>query len=115
MSIARITKPAVRMTADTTSFELDAIVVRRISIDRVDVIDGLLRRVLDDQRRALDAEIRDAAVGRRTAPREVGLVQVRLDFRHARLGDAAGGDADPLTRDVPEHGLLRGAQRRSAD
>ena len=34
------------------------VVVRRIAIDGVDVVDAALRRVLDDERRSLDAEVR---------------------------------------------------------
>ena len=53
--------------------ELRTVVVGRIAIDGVDVIDAALRRVLDDERRALHPEIRHAAVRRRPAPGEVGL------------------------------------------
>ena len=63
--------------------ETRAVVVGRIAIDRVDVIDAALRRVLDDQRRPLDAEVRGAAVGGRSAPGEIGLREIGADLRHA--------------------------------
>src|SRR5262245_63879414 len=52
--------------------EPGAIVVGRIAINGVDVIDAaLLRCVLDDQGRSLDAEVCRTAVGRRTATGKV--------------------------------------------
>src|SRR3954447_25819184 len=53
------------------------VIVRRIPIDGVDVIQvPLLRRVLDDQRRTLNAVIGQLAVRCRTTPREVRLREV---------------------------------------
>src|SRR5262245_50890850 len=59
------------------------VVVGGVAVDRVDVIDVPLRRVLDDQRRSLNAEVRRAAIGRGPAPREVRLRQVGPDLGHA--------------------------------
>ena len=54
--------------------QLRAVIVGRVAVDRVDVIEvALLRRILDDERRSLDAVVRQAAVRRRSAPGEIGL------------------------------------------
>src|SRR5215471_4317432 len=88
--------------------KLRTVVVRRIAVDRVDVIQAALRRVLDHQRRPLNPEIRHAAVRRRPAPGEIGLWQIRLDLGHSRLRERIGDDARPLVHEVEQHGLLRG-------
>src|SRR4051812_687763 len=91
--------------------ELRTVVVGRVAVDGVDVIDAAaLRRVLDHQRRALDAEIRGRAVLDRTTPGEIRLRQVAADFRHPRLRVGAVHDSRPLADDVEQHRLLRGAE-----
>src|SRR5262245_63432465 len=107
---------AASVAAATTLFrKLRTVVVGRVAIDRVDVIDAALRRVLDDERRSLHAEVRHAAVGRRAAPGEPRLGQVAANLGHARLGVGVGHDAGPLPYQVEQHGLLGGRQRRSLE
>src|SRR6187549_2143669 len=78
---APMTIAAARAVATTLlRDQLRTVVVGRVPIDRVDVIDAALRRVLDHQRRALDAEVGGAAVGGRAAPREPRLRQVGPDL-----------------------------------
>ena len=85
--------------------KLRSVVVGRIAIDRVDVIDAALRRVLDHERRPLDAEVRRAAVGRRAAPGEVGVVD-----RLARIS-AMRGSANASFM-MPAHSRTRSQQHR---
>src|SRR5688500_7989561 len=73
--------------------ELRTVVVGRIAVDGVDVVDAALRRVLDDQRRSLHAEIRRAAGRGWPAPGEIGLRQVAADFSQARCGECVVHDA----------------------
>src|SRR5215213_1371068 len=67
---------------------LGSIVVGRIAIDAVDVVGSvaahLLRRVLNHDGWAGDAEVGRAALGGRAVPGQVGLVQCRLDLGRAR-------------------------------
>src|SRR5215203_6853831 len=91
LAVARV---SAMSTSALLARELGAIIVGGIAVYRVNMIDAALRRVLNDQRGSLDAEIRRAAVGGRPAPREIGVVQVRLDLPHSRLGDPVCGDAD---------------------
>ena len=81
---------------------LGRVVVRRVAIDRVDVIDVrvrlALRRVLDEHGRPLNPEVRALAVGRRAGPREVGVGDARLDLLHLRRGRLVAENADPLAR-----------------
>src|SRR5262245_7872002 len=88
--------------------EFRTVVVRRIAIDRMNVIDAaLLWSVFDDESRALDAEVGRAAIGSRSAPGEVGIRRLRADFRHARLRKRVVHDTDPLSHQFPQHGLVR--------
>src|ERR1700760_4425256 len=69
--------------------ELSSVVVRRIAVDGVYVIGGfvVLRRVLNDHVRTLNAVVRgDVAAGRsvgRPAPCKPGLVEFCLELRHS--------------------------------
>src|SRR6185503_6400951 len=83
---AERTAPAASARTRTSAARLPvrnlrSVVVAGIAVDRVDVIDAALRRVLDHQRRSLDAEVGGAAVGRRSAPGEVGVVDAAADLR----------------------------------
>src|SRR3954468_23175713 len=119
---ADVTAPAIS-SATTVSpppvllrRELRTVVVRGIAVDGVDVVDAaLLRRILDDERRPLDPEVRRAAVGRRPTPREIRLRQVRPDLRHPRLAERVVLDPCPLANQIEQHRLLRVGERRRAD
>src|SRR5262245_3063980 len=82
---AAIAKSSVSRATDLLR-ELRTVFVRRVAIDRVDVIDAAaLRRVLDHDGGSLDPEIRRTPAGRRAAPGKVGLREVGANLRHARL------------------------------
>src|SRR5436190_6526041 len=87
--------------------KLRSVIVGRVAIDRVDVLDAALRRVLDHQRRPLNPEVRGAAVRQRTAPGKVRLCKVCSKLRHARLAERVVDDTGPLLDDFPEKRLLR--------
>src|SRR6267142_143059 len=89
-----------------------SVVVCGVPIDRMDVIDAPLRRVLDDERWSLDAEVRGAALGRRAAPRKIGLWKLGADLVYPRRSERIVRDPRPLAHDVHEHRLLRRRQRR---
>src|SRR5437762_10037176 len=80
--------PAITAAVDASTSaalaprKLCPVVVSRLAIDRVNVIDTVLRRVFDDERRSLDAEVRRAAVADRSAPGEIGVGGAAADFRH---------------------------------
>src|SRR5262245_54453156 len=96
--------------------EFRTVVVRRIAIDRMNVIDAaLLWGVFDDERRALDTEVGGTAIGSGPAPGEVGIRRLRADLRHARLRKRVVHDADPLSHEFPQHRLVRRGQRRGAN
>src|SRR5580765_5348310 len=75
----------IRSAVPLLARELGAIVVGRVAINRMDVIDAVLRRVFDDQRRPLNAEVRRAAVRRRSAPGEISVRKVGPNLGHPRL------------------------------
>ena len=81
----------------------------------MDVIDAVLRRVLDDKGWSLNPEVRGAAVRRRAAPGEVGLREIGTDLRHSRLGERVVHDAGPLAHEIQQHRLLRRRERRCAN
>src|SRR6185436_14890509 len=107
MAIVSATMAAARLLAR----DLRTVVVGRIAIDGVDVVDAVLRRVLDDERRPLDSEVRGAAVRRRAAPGEKRLGKVRPDLGQPRLRERVVHDAGPLAREIDQHRLLRRGQR----
>ena len=96
--------------------ELCAVVVGRIPIDCMNVIEvALLRRVLDDHRRPLDAVVGEPAILGVAAPGELGLREVGLELRHLGRRRGVVEDPDPLVRDIEQHRLLAGGQRRPLD
>src|SRR5262245_27002172 len=109
---AVVTATTSAMTARRLFRELRTVVVGRITVDRVNVIDVPLRRVLDHERRPMHPEIRRAAVDRRAAPGEIRIGEVAADLRHPRFGVRVVHDAGPLADEVEEHRLLRPRQRR---
>src|SRR5438093_13770657 len=52
----------IRNAVGLLAREFRTIVVGRVAIDGVDVIDAVLRRVLDDERRSLNAEVCRTAI-----------------------------------------------------
>src|ERR1039457_6080400 len=82
----------------------------------VDVIEvALLRCILNDYRRPLDAVIRQASVLRGAAPGEIRFRQVGLDFRHLCRYRLVVEDADPLMHHVEQQSLLTRVQFRGGD
>src|SRR5713101_2337015 len=78
---------AVTTTSPLLARKPRSVVVRGISIDRVDVIHSPLRRVLDDESGSLDAEVRGAARGRGAAPGKVGLGKTGPNLVHPWRGE----------------------------
>ncbi len=72
------------------------IVIHRIANHRMDVVGAALGRVLDENGRALDAEVSDAPLGRRPTPREISVSQVGLDLGHFRCCRFVLRNVDPL-------------------
>src|SRR5688572_26710449 len=90
-----------------------AVIVGRIAIDRVDVIEvAPLGSVLDQNRWALNAVVRNAAVLGGATPGEIRARQIGADFRHSSRGAFVIENADPFVREVEKHGLLTLVQRR---
>ena len=83
-----------------------AVVVAGVADDGVDVVGAALRGVLDQKRRALDAVVGRAAVGRRPVPGEVGVVDLRLVRGQAARGGGVGQDVDPGADQLQEDGPL---------
>src|SRR5437660_1384703 len=74
-----------------------AVIVRRISIDGVNVIGAaLLRRVFDQHLRSLDPEIRGLAVRRGSRPCEIRVTKMRLDRFYFRPRRFVVEDVDPF-------------------
>src|SRR5271170_689159 len=98
-----------------------SVVIRRIAVHGMDMQTGIaaqcLRRILDDKVRPLNSVIgRDVfswSSGCRAAPREPGLVDVRLKFSHARRGRAFVNNAGPLGYHIEQHGALAVIHSRS--
>ncbi len=65
---------------------------------------------LDQDDRALDAVIEDRSVIRPADPREIRLVEVRLDLVHPHLRVSVIHVADELAYDVEERRTLGGVQ-----
>src|SRR5262245_14068298 len=86
VAVAAAARSNARTTPRLLAGDLRAIVVRRIPIDRVNVVDVALRCVLDDDRRSLDAEVGGGAVLGWPAPREVRLREAGANLVHPRPG-----------------------------
>src|SRR5580765_3942889 len=74
-----------------------------------------LRRVLDDNRRSLDAEVSGAAFFGRAAPRKPGFRDVLFYLVHLRFRRSVMHNAGPFTGQVEQHLALFLGQGRASD
>src|ERR1022692_3116601 len=109
-------RAAGKVFAGSWSDKFRAVIVGWVAVDGVDVIEvALLRCILNDYRRPLDAVIRQASVLRGSAPGEIRFRQVGLDFRHLCRCRLVVEDADPLMHHVEQQSLLTRVQFRGGD
>src|SRR5438874_1915777 len=111
VAIVSASTPAVRLLPR----KLRTVVVGRIAIDRMDVIDAALRRVLDDESWSLDPEVCRASVRSRATPCEGRFGEMRPELGEPCVSIRVVHDARPLANEIEQHRLLRRRKRRRAN
>src|SRR5688572_1944144 len=79
------------------------------------VLARALRRVLDEHGRTLYPEVSALARRRWAGPRKVRVGDARLNLLHFCGSGFVSEDADPLARELDEHGALRRREGRCAN
>src|SRR5580658_293020 len=117
---ARPATPTTRTSNEKVSSiqPLRAVIIVGFSVDRMDVLCHIspqsLRRVLDENRRSLNAKIAFGFFDR-AAPGEPRLSDMLLYFIHFALRDIVVHDARPFAGQIQQHLALGLSQGRAFD